>query len=467
MIGQVQEINGTKQIVPLDGMSVPQLDLATPDNAVLKFDKTNNKVIDSGWKILGTATNSCANPLTSNSATYLDISTTQGNTYGLSNADCPTNQRIIVGRLNTINGCGAKEVFGTSNVADTTSYSLMIGSNNKQCCTNTALSIITGTCNTAYNVGGSNVLYGVSNTDYGWMNTACYAGISGNIIYGVSNTVKNGSNVIIGSSNNSCCFGLDAQGCELYVGNVIIGTSNVTLSGASTVLGLVNQVESRYAHTSTLIGWDNKTSGRYSIGIGTSGRISNPYAIAIGTNNVNCGTYSVSIGNANGVCNGANGGLALGYGAATQYYCGFTFSTIRVGGITSSVSGYCAGNEIGGGKVLVTGCGTLTNLAQAMTAMYASSKSYSGWISINSPNTTYSVHNCVGETGTHTNNTGAAGMYFDNNGNFYLAHNDPANWWITANGPWNFYYLDSTTAGVTKLCDLANAMVCASFSYSF
>ena len=45
MIGQVQEINGTKQIVPLDGMSVPQLDLATPNNAVLKFDRTNNKIV--------------------------------------------------------------------------------------------------------------------------------------------------------------------------------------------------------------------------------------------------------------------------------------------------------------------------------------------------------------------------------------------------------------------------------------
>lgn len=45
MIGQVQEINGTKQIVPLDGMSVPQLDLATPNNAVLKFDKPNNRIV--------------------------------------------------------------------------------------------------------------------------------------------------------------------------------------------------------------------------------------------------------------------------------------------------------------------------------------------------------------------------------------------------------------------------------------
>lgn len=392
MIGIVKTIDGVKKIVPLDKQLVAGLDSNIPDNAILKFSNTNNRVEGTGWKEV-VQCNGQIHSLTLVSAAScsrsIDISRSYSpNSWGSSNWDYPNRDRMAIGAGNAMNGIGFKQVYGFANVACpmNDSTTIFVGSVNCQKVGATSgLAMGMGVYNEFSHTIGSAIAYGLSNCVYGINSpdlpadlSAC-VGIAESIVTGIGNKVCTAWSAVYGLNNTAggwTSINIEDPDTHVITNQKIVGTTfafgndNVSHGAGVTTIGGHNT--SLYALNSAAIGSENKLCGCTASGykynqfvFGISNCSCGFDTIAIGTSNTSNAPATVNVGHWNTICAGAAGGLAIGNGAYVYHCCGFTRSLIRAGGSGGGV-GTTPATQYSTQIWMVSGCGTLYDFYQAM-----------------------------------------------------------------------------------------------------
>ena len=394
MIGQIKLIGGVKTIVPLDKNLVPELDLSTPNNALLKFSNVDNTIRGTGWKEVVQCNGQVHSLTLEGTVTCnrsIDITRSYSpNTWGTYNWECPERDRLAIGASNLLNGHGYKQIYGFANVAcpmcDSTT--ILLGSANYQCVgATTGLALGIGVFNYFYNNQGSTAIYGLSNCNYGICATdlpaecAACAGISENAIVGINNHVCSAWSHVHGSGNiigGWASINSEDPDTHVITNTKIVGTIDVfgnsnNVHGAGTLVYGHNN-SSCYSLNTALIGVDNHAYGcsdagykynQFAFGINNCSRGFD--TIAIGTTNTVNAPATTNIGHWNTIAAGAAGGLAIGNGAYVYHCNGFTRSAIRAGGSGIGPGTTCATNYATG-VWMVSGCGTLNDFYYAMAA---------------------------------------------------------------------------------------------------
>ena len=481
MIGQIKLIGGVKTIVPLDKNLVPELDLSTPDNALLKFSNADNSIVDTGWCGI-TSHNGRIKSLVP--STYMKFNVGYGNSYEEAVFNCMDRCQLVVGNSNNIQGQGWHTTFGNGNLSnalyDSTVFQFGAGNRTTSRISGLGLQIGIGNCSTSTNA--SSFMTGMNNSDVGLhdLPAECVAcqGISENYVYGASNTIGSAWTNVFGGGNrvdcwasiNSYCYD-PVTGCyqctintKVVGTNHVFGNSNIICGAGNTTVGHSNRAS--FALNSVMVGISNVICGRPEAGfkynqflIGINNTSCGYDNTAIGSSNCLLGTNQTKLGSYGNMAAGAGAAIAIGHSANASYCCGFTASEVKTGGVAATLPsglptpGYNQGNEIIGGMHIISGKGTLAQFSEAMTVFGHTGRNYHGYIHFYD----------VGAMCTHITSKYDGTARDDNitnpvmcDGTVSLPYSDWNQWHVSGRDFWSDIFMSPT---VTNLAAFANCHV--------